>query len=196
LSGSEYAPPFCWPSGSFRCIVIDPPWRYKTTMAVTGNALGRTKQNGRSGTVYATMTIGDVAALPVGDLLHPEGTHVYLWTTNTHLEHAWGIMRGWGVEPKQLLTWCKRPKGMIGFGAFSPCTEFCLFGRSIKRGMKIGRSNRTWWEWPRTTKHSQKPEAFQDEIERVSPGPRLELFARRARPGWTVWGNEVEANRN
>jgi N6-adenosine-specific RNA methylase IME4 len=31
-------------------------------------------------------------------------------------------------------------------------------------------------------------------VEAVSPGPRLELFARRARPGWTVWGNEVEAN--
>jgi hypothetical protein len=23
-------------------------------------------------------------------------------------------------------------------------------------------------------------------------GPRLELFARELRPGWTVWGNEVE----
>ena len=49
------------------------------------------------------------------------------------------------------------------------------------------------WTWTRG-KHSAKPEAFQDMVEAVSPGPRLELFARRARPGWTVWGNEVEAN--
>lgn len=177
--------------GGFRTIVADPPWRYKTTLAVTGNAPGRTKQRGRSGTDYSTMTIDEVKELPVRSLLHPEGTHIYLWTTNTHLEHAWDVMRAWGAEPKQLLTWCKAPKGMIGFGAFSPCTEFCLFGRSVKRGMKIGRCNRTWWEWPRSTKHSKKPEAFQTMIESVSPGPRLEMFARRPRDGWTVWGNEI-----
>ena len=178
----------------FRCIVADPPWRYKTTMAVTGNAPGRTRQHGRSGTDYPTMSIDDVAAMPVRDMLHPEGSHVYLWTTNAHAEHAWRIMRAWGCEPKQLLTWAKKPKGMIGFGAFRPCTEFCLFGSSAKRAIHEGRAERTWWEWPRTIKHSEKPQGFFNVVEAVSPGPRLELFARRARPGWTVWGNEVEAN--
>lgn len=38
--------------------------------------------------------------------------------------------------------------------------------------------------------HSQKPEVFYDIIERCSPGPRLEMFARCQRPGWAVWGND------
>lgn len=50
--------------------------------------------------------------------------------------------------------------------------------------------NTTWWNWPRK-KHSEKPEAFQTVVESVSPGPYLELFARRKRLGWHAWGNEV-----
>jgi hypothetical protein len=39
--------------------------------------------------------------------------------------------------------------------------------------------------------HSAKPEAFLDLVEQLSPGPRLELFARRQRLGWDTWGNEA-----
>ena len=38
--------------------------------------------------------------------------------------------------------------------------------------------------------HSRKPEAIYERIERLVAGPRLELFARQSRPGWTAWGNE------
>lgn len=47
-----------------------------------------------------------------------------------------------------------------------------------------------WFVWPRG-RHSEKPEAFFDLVERVSPGPYLELFARRQRLGWDTWGNEA-----
>lgn len=57
----------------------------------------------------------------------------------------------------------------------------------------MNRADSRWYEWPRG-KHSKKPEAFQDIVEQVSPGPYLELFARRKRPGWAVWGNEVESD--
>lgn len=33
-----------------------------------------------------------------------------------------------------------------------------------------------------------------DFIERCSPGPYLELFARRPRLGWHVWGNQVDCD--
>ena len=39
--------------------------------------------------------------------------------------------------------------------------------------------------------HSEKPEEVARRIERLYPGPYLELFARREREGWTTWGNEV-----
>jgi N6-adenosine-specific RNA methylase IME4 len=39
--------------------------------------------------------------------------------------------------------------------------------------------------------HSVKPgEAF-NMIEAISPGPRLEMFARRERAGWDCWGDEI-----
>ncbi len=39
--------------------------------------------------------------------------------------------------------------------------------------------------------HSAKPEGFMDLVERVSPEPRLEMFARRARlAGWDYWGDQ------
>lgn len=50
------------------------------------------------------------------------------------------------------------------------------------------RVNTRWWTWPRG-EHSAKPEAFLDLVEQVSPGPYLELFARRNRLGWDTWGD-------
>jgi N6-adenosine-specific RNA methylase IME4 len=41
-------------------------------------------------------------------------------------------------------------------------------------------------------RHSEKPEIFAEHIERLFPNvPKLEMFARKARPGWDAWGNEV-----
>ena len=47
-----------------------------------------------------------------------------------------------------------------------------------------------WFRWPRGA-HSAKPEAFLDLVESVSPAPRLELFARRQRLGWSTWGDQA-----
>lgn len=51
----------------------------------------------------------------------------------------------------------------------------------------------TWFTWARG-RHSEKPEAFFDLVEQISPSPYLELFARRRRLGWSVWGNEVASD--
>ena len=44
----------------------------------------------------------------------------------------------------------------------------------------------------RKREHSRKPDEQYDLIEACSPGPRLELFARHPRDGWTVWGEESD----
>ena len=45
----------------------------------------------------------------------------------------------------------------------------------------------------RKREHSRKPEELYKIIEKCSPGPYLELFARGKREeGWTVWGNQAE----
>ena len=173
----------------FRCIVADPPWTQRTgspNLHIAGGG-GASKFP-----PYATMSVEEIAALPVSDCA-ADGCHLYLWTTNRHLRSAYYVAEAWGfpARPGTLLVWCKSPKGRGLAESYSLATEYCLF---VQRGLKATkRVSRNWFEWPRG-RHSAKPEAFQDMVETVSPGPRLELFARRKREGWTCWGNEVEAN--
>lgn len=126
-------------------------------------------------------------ALPVREWAAKDA-HLYVWTINAYVEQTYELVRRWGFKPSTLLTWCKQPNGIGLGGTYSLTTEHCLFAR---RGTckALQRVDTTWWLWARGA-HSAKPEAFLDIVERVSPGPRLEMFARRARFGWDYWGNE------
>jgi N6-adenosine-specific RNA methylase IME4 len=138
---------------------------------------------------YQTLTVEEIAALPVRDLAEP-AAHLYLWTINAYLEDTFEIARLWGFRPATVLTWCKAPMGLGFGGTFAQASEYVLFCR---RGVLPAkrRIDTTWFQWPRQATHSRKPEAFLDLVESVSPGPYLEMFARRQRLGWDTWGNEA-----
>jgi N6-adenosine-specific RNA methylase IME4 len=51
----------------------------------------------------------------------------------------------------------------------------------------------TGYIWPRIGQHSVKPAAFGDLVEKASPGPYVELFARAPRLGWDSWGYGYES---
>ncbi len=165
----------------YRTIVADPPWRYK------GSLPAYNWEGERSAVPYDTMSNAEIQALPVPDLADRDA-HLYLWTTNTHIEASWSIVKAWGFKYSTLLTWCKPPHGLVSGAAYVCTTEYILFCR---RGSlpATARMDTTWFEWPRKA-HSAKPEAFLDLVEQVSPGPYLEMFARRNRLGWDTWGNE------
>ncbi len=171
----------------YRTIVADPPWRFRGNLpnAPFGFAAGR----GRPAAAYQTMTVDEIAALPVAELAAKDA-HLYLWTTSRHLQYAWGIAEAWGFTYSTLLVWCKPPRGLVASATFTIAAEYVLFCR---RGTlaSLSRHDRNWFEWGRSNTHSAKPDAFLDLIEQVSPGPRLELFARRQRLGWDTWGNEA-----
>lgn len=169
----------------YRTIVADPPWHYDRTGvtfvdSTSGDFLSRTVP-------YSTMTVDEIAALPVRDLADRDA-HLYLWTTQRYLLDAYHIAKAWGFSVSCALVWCKRPTGFNVGGTYMSTTEFCLFCRrgSLKANTRI---KSQWFEWPRGP-HSAKPEAFIDMVEQVSPGPYVELFSRRHRLGWDVWGNE------
>lgn len=183
--------------GEYRTIVADPPWPIKDTgkrtMSDKGFWAGRL--DGASKVPYRTMSLTEIAALPVAGLAAKDA-HLYLWAINQFLCEAFEIVRNaWGFKPSTLLTWCKAPRG-IGFGGtFTSTTEFVLFARrgSLKA---LRRWDRTHFEWKRPYEggypaHSKKPEGLQDLVETTSPGPYLELFARRNRLGWDTWGDEA-----
>ena len=105
------------------------------------------------------------------------------------------MMKAWGFSLKTTVVWGKRTRhGRPAFGAghyFRGAHELVLFGVR-GRCPALSRRERTYFE-AETGEHSVKPELLQDMAERVSPGPRLELFARRRRAGWTTWGDQVPA---
>lgn len=133
------------------------------------------------------MNVYQIAALPVQHLAERDA-HLYLWTINAYVESAYWIARAWGFTPATLLVWAKAPKGRGLGGTFSTATEYVLFARRGSLAAK-DRVDRNWWQWQRR-EHSEKPEAFIDLVEQVSPGPYVELFARRHRLGWDVWGDQ------
>jgi N6-adenosine-specific RNA methylase IME4 len=142
------------------------------------------------------MTLDEIKALPVARVMEPEA-YLFLWTTNRYLEAAFDVARAWRFVPRQTIVWCKQPMGDGPGGMFATTTEFVVIAQRIgpashARGKRtLGKRIPTsWFQWPRGA-HSQKPEAFTDIVETVAPGPYLELFARRRRLGWSVWGNEV-----
>lgn len=169
----------------YRTIVADPPWEYDTT--------GRRNSRGTATCAaghYATMTDAEIRDLPVADLADDDA-HLYLWVTPTRMFECdpLAIVRAWGFEYKTLLTWIKT--GQPGLGSyFRVCTEhvlFCTRGRGVVPPAVRERNHLATLRTP----HSAKPDAFYDLVERVSPEPRVELFARRARlSGWDYWGDQ------
>jgi len=165
---------------AYRTIVADPPWD-----------LGRVNAGWRAGSVaalpYPVMGMEEIAALPVGAMAD-KSAHLYLWTVTTVLRHSFSIVEAWGFEPRQVIVWAKPG---LGPGArFRQTCEYVIFG---VRGPSLPittRSVGTWHRWPRGA-HSVKPDQFYEMVERVSPGPYLEMFARRRRYGWDAWGNEA-----
>ena len=174
--------------GVYRTITADPPWHYGS-WPVGRVPSGQTFDGRRTPIDYPTLTVEQIAALPVADLADPSGCHLYLWTTNRYLPDAFEIVKAWGFRYSQLLVWAKTPMGLGPGGTFAQNAEYILFAR---RGTlrHLRRWDSVWFNWPRTTVHSKKPEHFIDLVEQVSPGPYLELFARRQRRGWDTAGNE------
>ena len=183
----------------YRTIVADPPWPMKDSGPRTAPQCGNWEKGAnttgkRSLIPYRRMSLEEIAALPVQQLAEREA-HLYLWTVNAHLEQSYTIARGWGFRPSTLLTWSKPAMGLGMGGTFVNTTEFVLFCR---RGSLLAkrRIDTTCFTWSRPyigrggPTHSAKPEHFIDMVEQVSPGPYVELFARRHRLGWDVWGNE------
>lgn len=165
------------PPGGFATILVDPPWP---------------AQSGEKH--YRTMNLARIKALPVGRLAARDA-HLWLWTTNALLPTAYEVAEAWGFTVRSPLTWVKFRLGLGGRYQLRNATEqllFCTRGRA-----PLGsRSQPTWFNAP-VTEHSRKPAEQFAIIERVSPGPYLELFARRrpeSNQPWAVWGDQVASD--
>jgi len=173
--------------GPFGTILADPPWRF-------ANRTGKMAPEHRRLSRYATMAPEEILALPVVELAGRQ-SHLYLWVPNALISEGLEVMRRWGFTYKTNLVWYKVRKdgGPDGRGVgfyFRNVTELVLFG--VRGSLRTLAPGRRQTNILRTQKreHSRKPDELYDLIERCSPGPFLELFARHPRPGWSQWGDQ------
>src|SRR5262245_40831171 len=146
---------------------------------------------------YGTMTVEEIAALPVAAVTD-EPAHLYLWVPNALLPEGIEVLKAWGFTYKSNIVWHKIRKdgGPDGRGVgfyFRNVTELVLFGTKGKnaRTLAPGRSQVNFLA-TRKREHSRKPDELYEIIEECSRGPFLEMFARGKRKNWEAFGNQSD----
>lgn len=196
----------------YQCLLVDPPW--------PEHGGGKIKRG--ADRHYPLMSVREIAALPVGELA-ADDAHLWLWATGNYLADAIDCGRAWGFRYVNFRPWVKAHSYQTDDGGVRILTEpevICFEGSrlvTMPQTPGLGQYMRCDAEIlllfvrgklplpsykPRQTiyaprgRHSAKPACVYADIERMSPGPRLEMFARARREGWAAWGNEVESDIN
>lgn len=171
----------------YRTIYADPPWFLK---GMYGEMMKKyfTKRG------YEPMTLKQLKQIPVQDLIHPDGAHLYLWSSNPLLPDSLELMKAWGFQYLTAITWLK--EGPANGKYFRSMTEQCLFGTRSARGKetnlplkevdKVIQRGETAFYSPREA-DLRKPDKMRRMIETVSHGPFVEIFPREAMEGWDAW---------
>lgn len=171
----------------YSVIYADPPWEFKVY-----SGKGKMRSAERH---YDTMTLDDIAALPV-EALAAENCALFLWAVLPELPGALELIKAWSFNFKTVaFTWIKQNRGgeglFTGMGYWTRANaEICILatrGSPLRLAMDVHQVIMA-----PVREHSRKPDETAPRIERLLAGPYLELFAREQRHGWTTWGNEIE----
>ena len=179
-------------SGSYRVIVVDPPWN----QGKTGRRSVRPNQTTQLD--YPTLSIDQLKMLPIKDWCDLETAFLWLWATNSKdratgrpiLAMAFDLMDAWGFTYYTTVTWNKGT-GPCPFGPYQVTTEHVLFGYRGKARFDrehLGKLQTCFHAQPGA--HSAKPSSFYQDLAAYFPGPRLDVFARQERPGFDGWGDQ------
>lgn len=170
------------PAGPFDIILADPPWRFAS------NSEAKPGRNARRH--YDCMTVDQISAIPV-EQIAAKNALLLMWVTVPFAHIADQVIRAWGFRSKSQLVWVKERIGtgywarnqheplIIATRGRFPCPHPALFPTSIIPGAQREHSRKP--EWPQETIDARLPEAR-----------KVEMFARRPRDGWTVWGNQSD----
>lgn len=174
----------------YQVIVADPPWPFPKGRMLWG---GRKKLLLNVPIGYDLMSLEQIKGLPVGKLATKNGW-LFLWTTQKMLFDAKSVMESWGFRYLFTMVWKKVYPISSGMplAGFRWNAEFVLVGTmgklcTFKKGPLIPMVFEG-----KNLGHSQKPDEFYELVEKLSrPEKRIDLFARKEREGWVVWGNQV-----
>jgi site-specific DNA-methyltransferase (adenine-specific) len=187
----------------YQVVYADPPWKYDNRIDNAYTSKQKFDENGKQyypaldiDNHYPTLESKEIAELPIKELVDKDAV-CFMWTTDTHMPQALEIMKAWGFTYKTIaFVWEKQTNLGNPVCLLSPWThktyEICLLGtRGAMMKNKKDNKIRQMVKAERT-RHSAKPQEVADRIVRMFPDcARIELFARDAKPGWDVWGNEI-----
>lgn len=173
--------------------MIDCPWPWEA-YSEKGEAKSPEAQ-------YQTMSMEEIAALPVGDLFG-DGGILMCWATWPLIDQQAAIMRGWGFNIVTGGAWAKRTEsGKLRWGTGyvlrSVCEPFLIGSLNARkaRGSSLTNMIETIADSVidgLAREHSRKPDEAYSLLEALTPGARrCDVFSRQQRPGWDGWGNEA-----
>jgi len=175
----------------FRVIVADPPWSFNDKLQMSATARSADDN-------YNTLTLDDICNLQVKDLIDPAGCMLVMWVPSTMLIDGLRVLHAWGFEFKGTYAWVKMRKDMsglaIGMGhTFRQAHEIALVGVFGRVTSLIANKGQRSACLAVNQGHSKKPGALQDSLDLMFPNAnKLEMFARRQRPGWICTGDELD----
>ncbi|MGX9426271.1 MULTISPECIES: MT-A70 family methyltransferase [Bradyrhizobium] len=187
-AGHDLAESFFHPlaAHSYDLLVVDPPWPFKTW--------SQAGQRKSASMHYRVMTLADIMALPIRQLLQDDGV-VLLWATGALLDQAVAVMQAWGITFKTEIAWRKvtrNGKVRMGCGFWARTIHEPILVGTVGKPRKFVPVLPSCFDGI-AREHSRKPDEFYRMITERTPGlRRADLFARERREGWDVWGDEVE----
>ena len=165
--------------GPFDVILADPPWDYEFSPT----------SSRQIGNHYDTRSVEEICE-DVPDAA--DNSACFLWAPPPKLLEAMEVLSVWGFGYRSHFVWDKE---IIGMGYWCRVQhESLLVGvrGDFKAPPDIVRVPSIFRE--KRTQHSVKPEAVFQWIEKAFPGfTKLEMYARKPRPGWAAWGNEISS---
>jgi N6-adenosine-specific RNA methylase IME4/ParB-like chromosome segregation protein Spo0J len=168
----------------YAVLYADPPWHFEVYNEESGIERA-------AGNHYPTMELAEICALPVADIATDDAI-LFMWTTAPHLGESFEVLEAWGFEYKSNAVWVKDKLG-LGYYVRNRHELLLIATRGDFPCPQPANRPSSVIEAPRR-EHSRKPDEAYELIERMYPElPKIELFARHARPGWAAWGNEVRA---
>ncbi len=170
-------------------ILCDPPWQY------TGKSVSPNREVTNH---YPTMPTSEICKLPI-NALSSDRCALFLWACWPLLPDAMKVLDAWGFEYKTLAwVWVKAKENGMGFhwgmgGYTRSNSEPCFLAFKKNRELPVKDHGIQSVIYSPVQQHSRKPDDQYRKIETLYPNMQyLELFARRSRLGWDVFGNQVE----
>lgn len=118
----------------YKIIYADPPWIQKAGRklqpykVIDGKQIWNSDTSKTDDLAYPTMTVEEIAAIPVIDILDKDA-FLFMWVTNKYLLKAETVIKAWGFEYVACITWRKKKMGGGLGGVVRISSEYLLFCR-------------------------------------------------------------------